>query len=363
VPYPDYTKDELTGTMGFIEPAFPFRKTFCYQNHGFMLAGRVVERVSGMEWEDFIQDNILDPLGMKNTYTRPSRIPPGASLSIPYNPRDGELFATPHLEIGAMGPAGSILSSAEDILKWLKVFLFDEGPLQGERKNILECIKPQFLAPPELFDFKGITRCTYGLGWWNELYRDREVLKHGGTIDGYRFIMSFMPAEKIAVVCMTNTLGSPVPDVLPLYVYDAYFEDGFEDHFAVTEAKPEEAAEVQHGYTKYDNEKAEEYRLVESEKAEALVGRYVDPGFGKIEIFREEEGIAGRMGAYALKIRENEAGDLKLLFPNTMMTLEATPFTGILEYDGDGYVRSISLDIEPPIGHPVRFVKENWVYA
>ena len=65
-----YTQDEILYLIRFREPAVDFRSAFSYCNVGYLIAGKIIEKVSGMTWEDFITQRILKPLGMN--YTSPN---------------------------------------------------------------------------------------------------------------------------------------------------------------------------------------------------------------------------------------------------------------------------------------------------
>ena len=108
------TSDEILTKMQLVKPSYSFRSSFIYQNIFYLVAGKVIEKVSGKPWHIFIKERIFDPLGMQHTKALLSDI-------------KEENQAMPHylinnkptrieMETGdAIGPAGSVNSCADDI--------------------------------------------------------------------------------------------------------------------------------------------------------------------------------------------------------------------------------------------------------
>ena len=65
---PELSSDEILNRMQFATPAYSLRSSFIYQNIMYLVAGQVIEKVSGMTWERFIKERLFAPLGMKNTF-------------------------------------------------------------------------------------------------------------------------------------------------------------------------------------------------------------------------------------------------------------------------------------------------------
>ena len=64
-----YTADEIIHRIRYLKPVSSFRSRYGYQNLMFITAGKVIEKVSGQTWAEFMQTRILDPLGMDRTTT------------------------------------------------------------------------------------------------------------------------------------------------------------------------------------------------------------------------------------------------------------------------------------------------------
>lgn len=154
---------------------------FQYCNTNYLLLASIIEKVSGQQYADFMQQTFFKPLGMTNTfvYDPSSAVRPHQTQSHKYN---GQLEPDTYFD-GVMGDKG-IYSSARDMLKW------DQALYSG---NLL---KPETLKAaytPYSHEKPGVR--NYGLGWRLMVYPDssRNIVYHNGWWHGnntvfYRFV-------------------------------------------------------------------------------------------------------------------------------------------------------------------------------
>ena len=139
IPNLGYNRDDVYRMFRYIEPVYPFRTKFAYNNITFIIAARIIERVTGKTWEDNIRERIFIPLGMSSSvpgtegylnagrnasvahYFGYSRGKGGSRGSIYVTPLYGEERALHWVDV--IGPAGSISSTAEDMAKWVSLHL------------------------------------------------------------------------------------------------------------------------------------------------------------------------------------------------------------------------------------------------
>ncbi|MBQ9966911.1 MAG: beta-lactamase family protein, partial [Clostridia bacterium] len=175
VVHPELNIRDLVYMLRYMEPAFAPRARMNYQNHMFSLATVVVEEVSGMTWDAFVKERILDPLGMTRTYCLPAQFRGIAdNVAQPNALINGEVRPIPYLDISNVGCAGCVSSSVRDLAIWARLQA-GEGELDGvryfskERANDLHT--PQMIIKPgEMTDmyFPEVTHTAYGLGWFIE---------------------------------------------------------------------------------------------------------------------------------------------------------------------------------------------------
>jgi len=214
---------ELLERLRFLRPGAGLRERFLYNNLMYMVAGRVVERVTGGTWEEFVQRRIFEPVGM----SRSSFGTPPADerdVAMPHAiDRNGAVVAVPRYTGWGVGPAISICSCADDMARWVQL-LQGLGASGGRRllaeATVLEMFTPQMavsaLGPPEL------PISSYGLGWFVESYRGRLMVSHAGAIDGFYSIVVLLPTERLGVVVLTNASQQRVPEVVSRWVVDRF---------------------------------------------------------------------------------------------------------------------------------------------
>src|SRR5687768_3770471 len=115
----DLSADEIISRLQYSKPSYPFRGGFVYHNVMYLVAGKVIEKASGMSWERFMTERVFGPLGMKNTFRTlgASRVYQNRS-SAHYEIKD-QVTVIPEAAVDVAGPAGSVWSTSDDIGKWV----------------------------------------------------------------------------------------------------------------------------------------------------------------------------------------------------------------------------------------------------
>ncbi len=143
VPSTDISRADLVRRIRYLKPATSFRSGFAYDNVLYAVAGQVVEAVSGKTWEDFVEERILAPAGMKSAVTndvdrlsRANRAYPHGRVGELRGVGEQQLFDEKKVALGAnVGPAGAIAAGANDLARWLLVQLA-AGQLPGTEQRI-----------------------------------------------------------------------------------------------------------------------------------------------------------------------------------------------------------------------------------
>jgi CubicO group peptidase (beta-lactamase class C family) len=207
-----YTPDEILRRVRYLKPTSSFRSQYGYQNLMFIAAGRIVEKVSGKTWGEFVGERILTPLGMLRTTTSVRDIKD--NFASPHNESTGKLRALPLGNIdNSIGLAG-LNASVNDLAKWLRLNL-SKGKA-GDRQlisaqRIGEMQMQNMFIPVNPFPAKeapGQIVNGYGLGWFIADYRGRKLLNHSGGLDGMISQSCFLPQEQLGVVVLTNSESS-----------------------------------------------------------------------------------------------------------------------------------------------------------
>ena len=173
---------------------FPTGTAQAYSNSAFWLLGVVVEKASGMQYEDYLQQKIFDPLGMKrsmfcNAFANVPRRAHG------YGMGGGMIRRAPVVAYTWVFTPGAVCSTAGDMVIWLKAL---HGGKVLSPKSYAEMTTPSTLSDG--------TALQYGLGIKvGEDYRGLKYIGHGGTAPGFRADATWYPDAQMAVVVLMNT--------------------------------------------------------------------------------------------------------------------------------------------------------------
>lgn len=202
-----YTEPETDSLSRYLSQHLPARvrppgTVVMYSNHGAGLAGLVVEEVSGVSYEAYVEERILEPLGMTRTSAHQ---PPPESL-LPDLARSyvsvGGTFRPTTYTVSALGPAAGACATAEDMAAFMIAHL--EGG-SGRAGRILEP------ATVELMHRRAFGYEPDLAGWtlgFQELYRHgRRLLFHDGFYQGYVSLLLLVPDEDIGLFVAYNGSG------------------------------------------------------------------------------------------------------------------------------------------------------------
>lgn len=184
----------LAGQIRQRDVNFAAGEQFMYNNGGYHLLSVIIERVSGRTFEQFLGEQIFEPLGMLDTVSAPSdfELHRGmATLHVPLPQGGYKRGIFPSLELRG---EGAIISSVDDMLRWL-------AHLRGPRTIGSDASWTQMIAPTTL---NNGTVVPYGLGLIRNMYRGVEVIQHAGGVIGGSCQMLTVPAHALDIIIMTN---------------------------------------------------------------------------------------------------------------------------------------------------------------
>jgi len=220
------SRAEIIQKVRLLKPSMPFRQTYGYSNYGFLTAGEIIPVVTGgTTWEGFVQQRILTPLGMSNTYPLSAGAEQRANVAQPYTTTTGPLMRVPFDVVDNFGPAASMVSSVNDLSHWLR-FQLDSGKYEGKRVlpwatlrrtregNILSGSSKSPIFPSH---FR-----TYGLGVFSADYNARQIYWHTGGAMGFVTNVCFVPEEGLGIAVLTNQDNQSFFEALRYQLLDAY---------------------------------------------------------------------------------------------------------------------------------------------
>ncbi|OON59900.1 hypothetical protein B0920_21735 [Massilia sp. KIM] len=199
--YDQYTPDNGKVLKGYIPPyLYDPGTTQGYSNWATSLAGYIVERVSGQPFDDYVEQRIFAPLGMKqSTFRQPLPQALRGQMSEGYMSADEEPKG---FEIVSMPPAGSLSAPGSDMARFMLAFL-QGGELDGQRILRPETVKLMHTTITRgMPDLNGI-----GLGFYQQDLNGRRALGHGGDTNLFHSDLILLPDEGIGLYVSVNAAG------------------------------------------------------------------------------------------------------------------------------------------------------------
>lgn len=177
---------------------FPPGEKYSYSTYGYNLLAAVVERVSGMPFERYLQERIWRPAEMPDTRLEhpPEIVKRRARHYV--RSESGELQNAPYADLSVKWAGGGVISTAPDVARFH--IALDKGKL----------LEPETLAqmytPATLNDG---TRTNYGLGWQSVVADGQQWVAHSGGATGGTTYLLRNPESGIAVVILANVQDAP----------------------------------------------------------------------------------------------------------------------------------------------------------
>jgi len=196
---------------------------FEYSNLGYALLGRIISNVSGRPYKDYIEQEIMRPLGMTST-GYDIFAAPRERRALGYRWENDAFALEPDMAHGAFGAMGGVQTSARDYARWVAFLLSAwparDGPEQGpvRRSSVREM--SQGLNFPAVATRPGQPQScpqaqTYGMGF--RVAQDCDLgltLAHGGGYPGYGSYLLLLPERGIGIFAFANrTYAGPSPPV------------------------------------------------------------------------------------------------------------------------------------------------------
>jgi CubicO group peptidase (beta-lactamase class C family) len=343
------SRADLVRALRHLPPSRDLRTTWQYNNLMYVAAGHLCELVTGGSWEEHLTASILGPLGMTASSFSWQGAEKLGPVARPYSLLDGELRRIPYAA-GAFlsGPCGSVYSTLDDMLRWLRVHL-DGGVLDGAQvmsAHIVDQLMSQQSITGGAPVFPEIRPVGYGLGWMIELFRGRRVIHHGGNIDGFTAFVAMMPDEAIGVVVLTNRTDSFLRHAVAYSVFDAITgeeDPGWGDRYLGREDA------YFGGQSALGASIARRPASPPTHPLADYAGRYLHPAYGHIDVAAGAElAFTWHIGDLTAEHRHFDTWDV------TLVGESAAPMAFTFRTGADGYVEQLDVPAEAMVG-PITF--------
>jgi CubicO group peptidase (beta-lactamase class C family) len=356
---PYISRRELPSAIREIDASKPFRTTYQYSNIMYACLGRLVEKLDGRVWEDFIRQEFFGPLGMPSACFTPDEAIVNGNFSLAYErPRGtGRLDPVAYSRLGGMAPAGAIGANVLEMANWLR-FNLGKG-LSGSRQllsadHINQMFIPNMPILQGLVDAPEITPLGYGLGWEIESFRGKTLINHGGNVSGSSAMVAFMPEINAGVTIAVNTGTSMLTYAAMYDVFDRLLGYGGQKDWA-----QELKTTLDKLYAMMD----EAYGAREKESLPAktirtpseLAGDYRHPAYGTVKVLANGDGsLSLKTTEYTMPLKNVH---YDIFSAQLILDYQSVPLLLAFQTGIDGTVKSLDITLELTV-KPIEFIKQ-----
>ncbi|KAJ4393045.1 hypothetical protein N0V93_002251 [Gnomoniopsis smithogilvyi] len=215
------TPRDVTRILRYLPLNAAPRTTWQYCNQMFVVAGHVIQTLTGRWMGDLLREWIWEPLGMHSTYfsiedalAAPEHFAAGYS----WDKERGEFLSVPYMPTDEISGAGAVVSCVEDYTRWIRMMLREDAPVPKEGHRAVKTPR-MIIDPQSVFGLAGYggnssTKAkalpydgplSYALGWIVGSYRGHTFWEHSGGMHAYGAEVFFFPSLDFGVVTFGNT--------------------------------------------------------------------------------------------------------------------------------------------------------------
>ncbi|ALS25604.1 serine hydrolase [Paenibacillus sp. 32O-W] len=195
------TREDVTRYFAHVKLQYDPGEGWQYCTDAYVIAGDLLEKVSGMTWEEYLHKNIFSNLKLSKTFTDPARLKEEENVTHYYTLIGSELSEMPTPINPICAPAGFIYSTANDMTKYLIAHMdYDDSPLIS--KESLETMQDMIAVREE--------NVSYGLGWRIRKFHNNKIVEHAGGYPGMAAYVTMIPKKGFAVILFSNCDKVPV---------------------------------------------------------------------------------------------------------------------------------------------------------
>ncbi|MGE0567323.1 MAG: serine hydrolase [Bacteroidia bacterium] len=287
-----FTKNDIIIGLQYLEPVSSFRTKFDYNNNFFIVAGEVVNVVSGMIWEEFIENKIMRPIGMKESAASLSRLKNKSNAIVPHAPIDGKLQV---IDIGwseTANAAGGIWTNINELSKWVITHL-NKGKYGPDLKSTLfsekqqtEMWKPTTLLADRNPKEYNTHFSAYGLGWFLSDINGKLQVTHTGGLAGIVTQVIMFPEINLGIIVLTNQQSGAAFTAISNTIKESYLGLPKKDWVKDLSER------MNKFHQKCDEIVKDVYSTVDANKSQTpdlnnYIGKYQDAWFGNVSLSKQ----------------------------------------------------------------------------
>ena len=357
------SRDSLLQRIQYMEPSAGLREKWQYNNFMFFAQGMVAEKITGRKWEDNIREKIFQPLGMTNSTFSVDDMKKSTDAALGYEvKKDSIINKMDYYHIDAMGPAGSINSSVNDMSKWVITWI-NNGKFDGKEiiptSHRTEAISSQMVIAGALPEKENpdIYFANYGFGWMVSSYKGHYRVEHGGNIDGFSASTSFFPSDSIGIIVLCNQNGSAVPSIVRNLLADRMLKLKYQDWQSDLKRKfdkqKKEGEDAKKTAIKTDKPKTKP-----SHERKDYEGLYSNKAYGSFDVQFQRDSLFAFTGEHIWWLKHNQYDIFDAFEKDAKDGIDSTDNSIPIQFqmNTNGDITSFDIGLEPTL-KPISFTK------
>ena len=293
--FPDgnkFTKEEMISNIRYLKQVSGFRTQYDYDNNMYIVAGEVLARVSGMSWEDFIEQRIMQPIGFTTSKASWGRVKNNPNIIYAHVPFNGKVQAIAHDWSENANAAGGIMSNLTDLSKWVILQMNNGKYGEGLSKKIFsEVVHEEMWAPQTIIRVGGpgpynTHYASYGLGWFLNDVKGYKQVSHTGGLLGTVTQVTLLPELQLGIIVLTNQQSGAAFTAITNTIKDSYFgitgKDRVKQYHDNVLKGEAEAKKITEGIWKAIDSTQRENKV--KPNTSLYTGAYSDKWFGNVNI-------------------------------------------------------------------------------
>jgi CubicO group peptidase (beta-lactamase class C family) len=279
-------------SLRYVEPVSSFRSTFAYTNITHVLAGHIVAKATGApDWNTVLRQELLEPLGMKDSSYTAAAIAAAANHAEGYRWTPNGMVEVPFTQVFPYdyGGAGDINSSVEDMARWVRLQL-GNGSFEGRR-----IVSAESMAAARTPKVAVSDKAFYALGWIVQQTPNGNIVWHNGGTSGFGAHVGLLLDKGVGVIVLANAVS--FADAIGLWAIDRILGNPSVDYAANT---------LKAAKAKYD---AAEKMFAKPERPRPfsplapLAGQFANPAIGKASVAVEGNALVMEITPTGAKLK------------------------------------------------------------
>lgn len=224
----DFKTNDIIHNLRFLKQVSSFRTKYDYDNLLYIVAGEVVNRASGISWEEFVESKIMKPLGMNHSAASFKTLIDKENIIDSHIEFDGKVQVVPQTITEAANAAAGVVSSVSDMSKWV-IAQLNEGIYGKNGERIFsKVVHQEMWTPQTIIPIRGSTIyksnfAAYALGWRVSDMFGHKSVTHTGMLAGVVTQVMMIPDLKLGIIVFTNQQIGEAFNSVTYTILDNYF--------------------------------------------------------------------------------------------------------------------------------------------